>query len=301
MPHALNREKLLPEMSDKIRQRIKTLMPNLKIRRLKLVDEGLFNKVLIVNNEYVFRFTRTDEGAEILEREKRILDLVQPKTGVRIPAPTYCDGDCMIYPYIEGEPLLLEKIGTWDEETQNRVAGSLGRFLFDLHSIDISEAEPKLPATLAPVKRDRWLKIYSGIKETVYPFLWKYQVQWAERVFNEMINNEHFFEYKPVLIHGDLRPYHILMDRRDHGITGVIDFGVAGMGDPASDFGTLINTYGESFVAKMKKVYPDLGRFLPRARFYAQALELHWFWLGLELKDKFWFAAHLGCARDIRN
>jgi aminoglycoside 2''-phosphotransferase len=116
-----------------------------------------------------------------------------------------------------------------------------------------------------------------------------------------MLGNERYFDYQPTLIHGDLRPYHILTDSETRRITGVIDFGVAGIGDPASDFGTLINTYGESFVAKMKKSYPNLDEFMPRARFYAQALELQWVWFGIEFGENFWFAAHLGCSRDIRS
>ncbi|HPC06056.1 MAG TPA: hypothetical protein PLI60_04985 [Anaerolineaceae bacterium] len=39
--------------------------------------------------------------------------------------------------------------------------------------------------------------------------------------------------------------------------------------------------------------------FLPRARFYAQAVEIQWVLLGLETGDSFWFTAHLGGARDI--
>jgi aminoglycoside 2''-phosphotransferase len=116
-----------------------------------------------------------------------------------------------------------------------------------------------------------------------------------------MLMNPHSFEYKPALIHGDLRPYHILINSQNCEITGVIDFGVAGVGDPASDIGTLINTYGESFVIKMKNSYPNLEEYLARARFYAQSIELHWVLLGIEMGENFWFAAHLGCARDVRS
>jgi aminoglycoside 2''-phosphotransferase len=79
----------------------------------------------------------------------------------------------------------------------------------------------------------------------------------------------------------------------------VIDFGVAGIGDPALDVGSLITAYGERFVAKMIKTYPDLGKQTSRARFYAQAIELEWVLLGLETGEMFWFTAHLGEARDV--
>jgi aminoglycoside 2''-phosphotransferase len=274
-------------------------MPDLKIDQFDVSDEGLVNDVAIVNKRYVFRFAKTEQGAADFHGEKQILDLIQPIIAVDIPTPVYLDSACMIYPYIAGKPLLLERIRGLNESAQVGLAEGLGRFLFNLHGTNVTQFKPELPATLAPVKRKRWLKIYEGIKETVYPLLWKHQVEWAEGVFKCMLSDEGYFDYQPALIHGDLRQYHILTDTSGQRVTGVIDFGVAGIGDPASDFGTLINTYGESFVVKMKSTYPKLEEFMPRARFYAQALELHWAWLGLEFKENFWFIAHLGCARDI--
>jgi aminoglycoside 2''-phosphotransferase len=289
----------LPEIPQQLQQRVRRLVPDLEIRQFDVCVEGLVNGVVIVNRQYVFRFAKTAEGAADLRGEVRVLDLIKSRVSLPIPEPFLRDDDCVAYPFLDGEPLLLETIRAMPESARSRVAEQLGRFLFELHSIDISASERKLPATLAPVTRDRWLKIYAGIKETVYPLLWRHQVQWAEKLFSDMLRQEDFFEYRPALIHGDLRPYHILIDHAKGELTGVIDFGVAGIGDPASDFGTLINTYGESFVVKMKGAYPHLDDLLPRARFYAQALELHWAWLGIELKENFWFIAHLGCARDI--
>ncbi|MBU0984853.1 MAG: phosphotransferase [candidate division Zixibacteria bacterium] len=280
-------------------KRVQCILPDLEIEQFDINEEGLINDVVIINHKYVFRFAKTEQGAADLIREECILKLIRPTIDVNIPTPKYHDKDYMVYPFIEGEPLLLDRIRRWDEITQGRMAESLGSFLFNLHTTNISQTKPELHATLAPVTRERWLKIYGGIKETVYPLLWKHQVRWAEGVFDCMLENESFFEYKPALIHGDLRPYHILTDNEDSSLNGVIDFGVAGIGDPASDFGTLINTYGESFVVKMMNTYPNLEELMPRARFYAQALELQWAWLGLEFKENFWFIAHLGCARDI--
>jgi hypothetical protein len=71
------------------------------------------------------------------------------------------------------------------------------------------------------------------------------------------------------------------------------------VGDPALDLGNLITTFGERFVAKMAVAYPGLEQFLPRARFYAQSIELGWVLNGLESGETFWFTAHLGGARDL--
>jgi aminoglycoside 2''-phosphotransferase len=83
-------------------------------------------------------------------------------------------------------------------------------------------------------------------------------------------------------------------------ISAVIDFGVAGLGDPATDLGSVLNYYGESLVHRLMRTYPTLEGLMDRARFYAQAIELQWVLLGLESGEKYWFTSHLGNARDIR-
>ena len=127
-----------------------------------------------------------------------------------------------------------------------------------------------------------------------------HQIQWAEDLYEGALASEGFFDYEPVLVHADLAPYHILFDERNHIITGILDFGTAGVGDAAQDFGTLLSAYGEQFVVKMGVTYPGLDHLLPRARFRAQAIELQWVLSGIESGENFWFTAHLGGARDIR-
>jgi aminoglycoside 2''-phosphotransferase len=135
--------------------------------------------------------------------------------------------------------------------------------------------------------------------QKVYPLLLPHQIEWVERLFEPALNLPEFFDFEPALIHGDLAPYHILFSPKKLCLNAVIDFGVAGMGDPATDIGSLINSYGESLIQKIESDYAELPKFLPRARFYAQAIELQWVLLGVESGEQYWFTAHLGGARDI--
>jgi aminoglycoside 2''-phosphotransferase len=97
----------------------------------------------------------------------------------------------------------------------------------------------------------------------------------------------------------DLPPYHILFDRRSRRIRGIIDFGCAGIGDPAIDLGVIMYHYGESFSDRMYRGYPDLSHYVNRARFYAGAHELRWLLTGIERNEPFWFGVHIGGAKDI--
>jgi aminoglycoside 2''-phosphotransferase len=149
------------------------------------------------------------------------------------------------------------------------------------------------------VTRQDWVDFKGQFQEKAYPLLQSHQVHWLERFFASALDNSQFFNYTPTLIHGDLAPYHVLWSPAEKCLKGVIDFGMAGLGDPASDFGILISIYGEHFVVSMGAAYPGLEQLLQRARFYAQSIELEWVYRGLESGEKFWFTAHLGGARDI--
>jgi aminoglycoside 2''-phosphotransferase len=177
------------------------------------------------------------------------------------------------------------------------LAAQLGTFLYRLHSTPCAGRE--IPPTPARVTREAWTERRARIQEVVYPLLLKHQVQWAERLFDGVLASPASFDYDPALVHGDLAPYHILYDPGRNALAGVLDWGVAGMGDPALDVGNLITSSGERFVAGCQAAYPGLDRLLPRARFYAQAIELSWCLLGLETGETFWFTAHLGGARDV--
>lgn len=291
----------MPDHMDLLLQRVHSIMPDLKIEQVERNQEGLINDVLIVNQKFVFRFARTEDYARILEVELRLLDLIRPQLGIGVPTPVYRSSDCMVYPLLGGEALSRKMVMALDESTQNHVAEQIGTFLCRLHTTDISGVDWELPSSRAPVKREDWLEIQKEVKEKIYPLLQKYQVEWAEDLFNGVLENPEASHYEPALIHGDLASYHFLFDNRELKITGVIDFGMAGMGDAASDIGNLINIYGESFVKRIGKAYPNLEKYISRARFYSQLIELEWILRGMETGEAFWFTAHLAGARDIQS
>ncbi len=291
----------MPDHTGLLLQRAQAIMPDLKIEQVERNQEGLINDVLVVNQKFVFRFARTEDYARILEVEMRILDLIRPHLGISVPTPVYRSFDCMVYPLLSGEALSRKMVMAFDESTQNHVAEQVGTFLFRLHTTDISKVEWELPSSRAPVKREDWLEIQAEVKQKIYPLLQKYQIEWADDLFNSVLENPESANYEPALIHGDLASYHFLFDGQERKITGVIDFGMAGMGDAASDIGNLINIYGESFVKRIGKAYPNLEKHISRARFYSQLIELEWILRGMETGEAFWFTAHLAGARDLQS
>ena len=160
--------------------------------------------------------------------------------------------------------------------------------------------EPFYDSEDALVSYEGWVGVYARIRERVFPLLVRHAREWAEEHFESHLADRANFEWEPKMVDTDIPAYHVLFDRARRRVSGVIDFGCAGLGDPAVDFGVVINHYGESFVERFYAVYPEAETYLRRARFYAGALELRWVLQGLERGEPFWFAAHIGGARDMK-
>jgi aminoglycoside 2''-phosphotransferase len=250
----------------------------------------------VVNEDLVFRFAKDENGQRMLQAETQILDRIRPHLTLAVPEPFYSSHDAMAYRLLPGQTLSRQVLTKLNETTQQRVADQLAEFLRELHGVPL---DATLPQTPAPVRRRDWLRIRNEVERVVYPLLMAHQVTWARQLFDTMLQDHANFDHEPRLIHGDLAPYHILFDQQTGRIHGVIDFGVAGAGDPALDLSSLLYHYGESFTSKLLVQYPEASHFWKRARFYAQAIELQWALSGITTGQTFWFLAHLGSARDI--
>jgi aminoglycoside 2''-phosphotransferase len=76
-----------------------------------------------------------------------------------------------------------------------------------------------------------------------------------------------------VFRHGDFGSGNILWDG-EKDITGIIDFGSLGWGDPAWDIAGLFVSYGRSFVEQLALTYPTVESYLGRSSFYQQMFAL---------------------------
>jgi aminoglycoside 2''-phosphotransferase len=100
--------------------------------------------------------------------------------------------------------------------------------------------------------RDDWLAKHAKVEDILFPLLWWHQREWVSQPFEPIVNNELKLEYTLTLVHGDLGVYHVLYNAAHKRITGILDFGVAGVGDPAIDLSVLLSGYGETLVREME-------------------------------------------------
>jgi aminoglycoside 2''-phosphotransferase len=186
------------------------------------------------------------------------------------------------------------------EEAGARIAGQLGAFLRQLHTIPANAfAQHQVPPAGSVRTREDWLRFFARLEAQLFPLLLAHHKRWIRAHFEPVLEGTLDLACPPTLVHGDLGAYHILFDPQQGWLTGVIDFGVSGLGDPADDLAQIIYYLGESFLRKMSGVYPEIGQAIDRARFWAGTLELQWALNGIRSGDLSWLTNHLGSARDV--
>jgi aminoglycoside 2''-phosphotransferase len=280
--------------------RIREIAPEIKIESISLNCEGLINDIAIVNEEIVFRFPKHEYGFKHLKDEAQILRLLRNYISLEIPLLLYESNDALAYRFIPGETLRRDMLMRLPEDDQQAIADQLARFFKELHAVPVNEiSDFEIPMADALMKYEGWMRVYQRIREEVFPLLLPHVREWATEHFESHLADKSNFEYELKMVDTDIPPYHIMYDKQRKRINGIIDFGCAGLGDPALDFGVVIYNYGESFMSRFYQVYPEAGAYLRRARFYAGAQEVRWLLTGIERNDPMWFAVHVGSAKDM--
>lgn len=281
--------------------RIRQLAPDVSVSSISINTDGLLNDVVVVNGELVFRFPKQDYSSKHLGSEIKILRLLKNHITLDIPFPLFKTEECLAYRLIPGKALRRDVLMRLAQTDRQAIADQLAQFLKELHGVPISKVTDfELPMADALMKYDGWVNAYERIREKVFPLLMPHVREWVTEHFETHLADRNNFEYQLKMVDTDIPPYHIMFDSERKRINGIIDFGCAGVGDPAIDFGVLIYNYGESFVNRFFRVYPDAESYLKRARFYAGAHEVRWLLTGLERQDPCWFAVHVGSAKDIK-
>lgn len=275
--------------------------PTLVIQHTAFNRDGMNNDVVIVNGTLACRFPRTDQAKRDLAQEVALHQFLRDKVSLAIPQFEQVSDGFVSYQFIEGQPLSRNLVLRLEEPVRQRVLAQLGEFYEQIHGITRAEA---LGAGLADSGAQRTvedlLRMYERIEEMLFPKLWKHQRVWVQEHFAPLKRGDLQLNARESLIHGDLGCYHILYDANNERLSGIIDFGTAGIGSQAIDIGTLLDGYGEQLVKQILKdsAYPTA--VIDEARFRAGILWLEWALIGIEHNDDEILLAHIGhSARDI--
>ena len=259
--------------------RIRRRCPDFAFHQARLLaSSGQFNTALCLDERWIVRFPKSQRAAAEVAQELDILPRLQGMLPLPIPNPVraawHPDSgqlEWMAYAMLPGEPLLRGKFAALTETAiLERIALDLAAFLKVLHGIPA--ASIGLDKTPPEDSRQAWRQIYADIQEKLYPFMRAAARAEVSRRLAQALNDESLWQIENCLIHGDFGTGNILY--QNGRISGIIDFTFCGLSDPAQDLGALISSYGEPFVERILRHYPDLRRCLPRARFYQRHYDL---------------------------
>lgn len=220
-------------------------MPELAHLPLEELGGGLDNAAFRAG-DVVLRVAA--DGHDVV-REARLLGVVARHVSVGVPRPLFADREAgvMAYPMIAGRPLL-------GRTAPDGLAQTMGRFLRELHAIDLGDVGGLVDDD--PADPERWLEDLDGPPDLIEALRTSVPPPGRRRV----------------LAHADLGAEHLL--EHDGALAGVIDWSDAAITDPALDLARPYRDFGPGFLAELLEAYGDLDDARPRIEFFARCAAL---------------------------
>lgn len=261
-------------------------------RKIRLLGEGFDNAVYRVDDNLVFRFPRRQEAVSTIEREIRILPLLENHLSIEIPKPIYIGQPSPKFDRIfYGHQHIKGQSGcaiTLSPDEYQKAAADLGHFLKDLHSIDVKTLGFSSNAMEPLFDRADFNKLWQVFKERIKDVEKNYNIAPYQNKITEICHEAKLYKSKSsnTFIHGDLYHRHIIFNEK-HRLSGVIDWGDSAIGDPIADlaivFQFLPKFAHQTFFSSYKNIDQNAlayARFL--GIYYAMAL----LWFGHDRKDQ---------------
>lgn len=224
---------------------IRRCFPAFVVEHARPTQQGWDSAVLEVNGAWIFRFPLRPEVEAAHRREIALLPELAEALPAAIPdlafiwsgGPEYAT-PFIGYRRIGGVPLRRPL----PAKTRSRLAGQLAAFLAALHRFPTARAAALTGlADGAAAWRTESEAVYTIMRERVIPLLNADARVAATALFEHHLADETHFSFRPVVIHHDLGPEHILVDPQNRDLAGVIDWSDLIIGDPAIDLAALIH------------------------------------------------------------
>lgn len=284
------------------RRILRESFPELEVRSVRYFARGWDYELWEVNGDLLFRFPLRPACAAPLQIEARLLPALAEALSTPVPNPLYVSDGCAAFPLpffgyrkLDGAP--LEQAALSDDARQ-AVARQLGRFLTELHGFPPERAAALgVPAYTTMTWRDQYRRFRNEVRQKVLPLLTRDEAKAVESFWQEFLEDDRNFRFRPVLIHGDLDDAHVLVDVERVHITGIIDFGDARVGDPALDFAGCQGAFRADALAAYKVSKSE--SLWERADIYREKISpFHAALYGLEIGDPTWVRRGVEAVRE---
>jgi len=267
---------------------IRAEYPDLEVHSSLPARNGQYNDILILNDQWAFRFPRYPHGVEEMLAEFSLLDKIAPYLTLSIPRPVYHSSSLQVgqaftgYHFIPGISLYRNVLQNLAREVQLNLAGQLANFLVELHGLPVQDFCPDAPVNDQP---GNWAEMYFKVRTLLMPHMRPDAQKWCKRHFESFLEDQSLHQWSPCLRHGDLGPSNIIFDPQLRAISGIIDFSSIAPGDPAVDLAAL-SCLGEPFFSLILDACPQNETTLRRVQFYRGAFALEEALAGLRDHDE---------------
>lgn len=215
-----------------VRRLIHRQFPEWRDLTIRPVEKsGHDNRTYRLGEELTVRLPSHERYASAVEKELTWLPVFKPLLSLPIPTPVAKGEPTDEYPlpwsinrWIEGDTVTHANI-----RSQDRFAEELAGFLNELQAIDASGG---VPAGLQNFYRGGDLSVYDQDTRSVIQTL---PAPYDQKLLTEIWERalETTYQSAPLWLHGDVAVGNLLA--KEGQLSGVIDFGTMGVGDPSSD------------------------------------------------------------------
>lgn len=220
--------------------------PDIIIKKYYRIDTGWMNRIIIVNDDTVFRFPRTGAGIKMLASELKLLSLLK---GAPVKLPEY-KFIHMEEPYFAGYKII--RGDTLDN------AKSLGRSVLDdfmslLNYMGTFRSD-LLNGTLIPVyNSNTWIEYEKSLINSFRSTLELYTgIEYFQEILDLFDISMLELNDKDIsLIHGDLSRGNVILNRKHSRVNGVIDWSDASYGDRALDIAAILEGFSLKYLPNM--------------------------------------------------
>lgn len=212
--------------------------PDIIIKKYYMVDAGWMNRIIIVNDDLVFRFPRTNGAIKKLSMELKLLSVLK-QPPVRLPEYKFIH---MEYPFFAGYKIIK---GDTVENARSLGVNVLNDFIAVLNYMETYKIN-SLKGTLLPLyNANSWIRYEKSLISSFQAALEEYT---GTEYFNEIFSlldtaMSDLNDCDISLIHGDLSRGNVILNRKHSRINGIIDWSDASYGDRALDIAAIIDGF----------------------------------------------------------
>jgi aminoglycoside phosphotransferase (APT) family kinase protein len=221
---------------------------------------GFGSVVVETAGTIVFRVPRIPNVHLAFERQRSLLAAIGPRLPVAVPQPLWLTGPCDALPQgAIGYPKVPGRIMTeasFHASDRAALAESLALFLAALHAVPAVEV-PMLRSRNAEQRMEKEREVRDDVLPVLRQRFTADEFALAEAWWERYVSDPQMMTYEPVVTHGDLWWANFLVDESGSRLTGVLDWELASIADPARDFGGL-GYLGVDFMTSVIAAYERL-------------------------------------------